>query len=72
MLWAPAAGMYTYQLPAPLAPGAHQTVIFAVQVDNPLPSGHTSIDNMVTASDDGAHGPDLTPAEAACRSVRSR
>jgi uncharacterized repeat protein (TIGR01451 family) len=56
-------GVYTYALPAPLAPGQTATATFAVTVDNPLPAGVAQLINTVQSGDDGAHGPDPTPAD---------
>jgi uncharacterized repeat protein (TIGR01451 family) len=40
-----------------------QTATFAVTVDNPLPGGVTEIANTASIADDGAGGPDPTPAD---------
>jgi uncharacterized repeat protein (TIGR01451 family) len=42
-----------------LAAGASTTVIYAVNVVNPLPAGVTEIANTASAADDGSNGPDL-------------
>jgi large repetitive protein len=57
------SGVYTYALPAPLAPGQTATMTFAATIDNPLPAGVAQITNTVQAGDDGAHGSDPTPAD---------
>ena len=41
---------------------ASGTATFAVTVDSPLPAGVTTIANTATIADDGANGPDPTPA----------
>jgi len=42
--------------------GDSGTAVFAVQVDDPLPAGQSEVYNVVTIADDGANGPDPTPA----------
>jgi uncharacterized repeat protein (TIGR01451 family) len=42
--------------------GASGTVLFAVNMNSPLPPGTTQIPNTVTIEDSGASGPDLNPA----------
>ncbi len=44
-----------------LAVGANGSVVFAVQVDNPLAAGVDLINNLVEIADDGSQGPDPTP-----------
>jgi uncharacterized repeat protein (TIGR01451 family) len=44
-----------------LAPNGVGTAIFALTVDNPLPSGVTQIANTASIGDDGTHGSDPTP-----------
>ncbi|MCI0575506.1 MAG: tandem-95 repeat protein [Chloroflexi bacterium] len=45
-----------------LAAGNTATRTLAVQLDSPLPAGAQAITNTATVADDGAHGPDPTPA----------
>ena len=46
-----------------LAAGAAQSVIFAVQVVDPLTVGATTITNVATIRDDGTSGVELTPSD---------
>lgn len=48
---------------ASLAAGDNGSLIFAVQVDNPLAAGVTAINNAVGINDDGNNGPDPTPGD---------
>lgn len=48
-----------------LAAGAQATTNFAVLVNNPLPTGVTTIRNSATIADDGANGADPTPSDNA-------
>ncbi|MAT45270.1 MAG: hypothetical protein CL609_23320, partial [Anaerolineaceae bacterium] len=48
---------YTYTL-SELASGANGEVIFAVDVNDPIPDGTASVINMASISDDGTHGMD--------------
>jgi len=41
--------------------GGSGSVNFAVNVDNPLPSGVTELNNSVSIADDGDNGPDIDP-----------
>jgi uncharacterized repeat protein (TIGR01451 family) len=60
--WGPdGVGIFELSI-ASLPVGASGTVVFAVNVDSPLPAGVTQITNTVTISDSGASGPDLNPA----------
>jgi len=47
----------------PLAVGANGSAVFAVDVDSPLASGVDEVVNTVSIADDGANGPDPTPAD---------
>jgi uncharacterized repeat protein (TIGR01451 family)/fimbrial isopeptide formation D2 family protein len=56
-------GIYAYALPSPLGIGQGTSLTFVVTVDSaPLPAGANTIDDTVSVGDDGAHGPDATPA----------
>jgi hypothetical protein len=46
-----------------LAGGAHDTAIFAVIVDEPLPAGVTQTTNTAIVGDDGSNGADLNAAD---------
>ena len=46
-----------------LAVGDGGSVLFALQVDDPLPSGVTQIDNTACGHDDGTNGPDMNPGD---------
>ena len=46
-----------------LAAGDDGSVLFAVLVDNPLPSTVTQIDNTACGRDDGTNGPDMNPGD---------
>jgi uncharacterized repeat protein (TIGR01451 family) len=56
-----APGQFTLSV-GNLAVGASGTVVFAVNVNNPLPVGTTQISNTVSIGDSGDSGPDLNPA----------
>lgn len=58
---APAGSSCTRSLGA-IAGGGNALSTFAVTVANPLPGGTTAINNTATVADDGASGPDPTPA----------
>jgi uncharacterized repeat protein (TIGR01451 family) len=45
----------------PVPGNSSGSVIFALKVNNPLPSGVNSISNSASIGDDGANGPDPTP-----------
>jgi uncharacterized repeat protein (TIGR01451 family) len=59
--WSCAAGTCTLPL-GTVAAGGSGAVVFAVTVATPLPAGATGISNTATVADDGANGPDPTPA----------
>ncbi|NOZ71341.1 MAG: DUF11 domain-containing protein [Chloroflexi bacterium] len=44
-----------------VAAGSGSTVVFAVEVDSPLPVGVDQIENTAFIQDDGSNGPDPTP-----------
>lgn len=70
--WSPSASApysYTYTLPAALAPGASQSVTFALRVAAPFPATAATIDNLVSASDDGTRGPEPTPADTSAHDI---
>ncbi len=46
-----------------LNPADSGSVVFAVTVNNPLPSGVTQIANTASIADDGTHGADATPTD---------
>ncbi|MFN8483234.1 MAG: isopeptide-forming domain-containing fimbrial protein [Anaerolineae bacterium] len=46
---------------ASVPPGGSSSVIFAVNIVNPLPAGVTQLSNTATIADDGTRGPDPTP-----------
>ncbi|WP_154223712.1 isopeptide-forming domain-containing fimbrial protein [Marinicella rhabdoformis] len=48
---------------ADLDPNDTGSVNFAVQIDNPIPSGLTQIVNTGSIADDGTNGPDPTPGD---------
>ena len=52
----------TLALGALAAGGAPGSATFAVTVDNPVPAGVTQVSNTASVADDGANGPDPTPA----------
>jgi uncharacterized repeat protein (TIGR01451 family) len=58
---APAGSSCTRNLGA-IAGGGNALSTFAVTVATPLPGGTTAISNTATVADDGASGPDPTPA----------
>ena len=58
----PAGTPCTLSLGAVAGGGANGTVSFAVQLDDPLAVGVTSVTNTATIADDGANGVDPTPA----------
>ncbi len=54
----PAGTVCTYTVGG-LTAGGSGSIIFAVSVNNPLPSGVIQIDNTVSIEDDGTHGGDV-------------
>ncbi|MBL8776714.1 MAG: DUF11 domain-containing protein [Acidimicrobiales bacterium] len=58
---APVGGEVVWDL-GTIAPGDARTVSVSVQVVEPLPNGTTQVVNRASAVDDGANGPDPTPA----------
>ena len=55
------AGTTCTQAIGPMPNGVMSTTTFAVQVNNPVPSGTSAITNTVSIGDDGTNGPDPTP-----------
>jgi uncharacterized repeat protein (TIGR01451 family) len=43
--------------------GGGGQIVFAVDVDNPLPAGQTEVANTVAIADDGSNGPDPNPGD---------
>lgn len=57
------AGSICTQSFATLSAGDSGSLMFAVQVDNPLAAGVSAINNGVSIGDDGSNGPDPTPGD---------
>ncbi|MET0555518.1 MAG: hypothetical protein ABW221_20930 [Vicinamibacteria bacterium] len=57
-----AGGVCAFPAFAVAGGGATSSVNFAVTVDDPIPGGVTQLSNTATVADDGANGPDPTPA----------